>query len=65
MQGNETYDVRIIEPCRFVPENGKRETLPIGEVRAMAGEDAFNVVASGRGVFVNPDSVPNELKGKK
>ena len=65
MQGNETYAVRIIEACLYCPETGPRETLKSGDERSMAGDDAFNIVSSGRGVFIDPESVPSSLKGRK
>ena len=62
-KGNETYEVRITEACAYCPETGPKETLKPGDERTMAGDDAFNIVSSGRGVFVNPDDVPSSLKG--
>lgn len=64
-QQEQFYQVRITEPVRYVPEGGVRETLQPGDERTMAGADAFNIVGSGRGVFIDPTEVPNLKGGKK
>jgi hypothetical protein len=64
MEKDNTYRVRITEACRYCPQDGVARTVEAGDVIDMAGADAFNVVGSNRGVFVDPDKVPSSLKGE-
>ena len=62
MQAEDNYTVRITEPCRYCPEGKEPQNLAAGDEIDMAGADAFNIVSSGRGRFINPEAVPNSFK---
>ena len=65
MQSEDNYTVRITEPCRYCPEGKEPQNLAAGDEIDMAGADAFNIVSSGRGRFINPEAVPSNLKSRR